>query len=140
MGGGTGRLPGAILADSSEVLAQPRAAVGSLMSALDTDWIAPDGELLPWSAEAMGLIKEHDASVAAAALGVLAEVLAVLNQAAARDLPVEELVQRMTGRLDNAAAFRDVYVGPEGNCGWRRCRSLPQRSARWPIPGPTSGT
>ena len=54
----------------------PRAAAGPLFESLETDWLALDCELLPWSAKAIDLIKAQYASVGAAARRVLPEALA----------------------------------------------------------------
>ena len=40
-----------------------RGAVAPLFDELDTDWLVLDGELLPWSAKALGLIRDQYASV-----------------------------------------------------------------------------
>ncbi len=87
-----------------------RAAAAPLFESLETDWLALDCELLPWSAKALGLIKDQYASVGAAALHALPEALAVLDSAAGRGLEVEELRVRARRRLANAAAFRDAYA------------------------------
>jgi hypothetical protein len=82
-----------------------------LFESLDTDWLALDCELLPWSAKAMGLITSQYASVGAAAREVLPEALALLEAAAGRGLDVADLADRTAGRLVHARAFRDAYAG-----------------------------
>ncbi len=102
----TGRpfFPDAALVDELRTAAAP------LFESLETDWLALDCELLPWSAKAIGLIREQYASVGAAAMHALPEALAVLDQAAGRGLDVGELSERTRRRLANAAAFRDAYA------------------------------
>ncbi|MEI2811998.1 MAG: polynucleotide kinase-phosphatase [Nocardioides sp.] len=97
-------------ADTAELVDRLRLTAEPLFESLDTDWLALDCELLPWSAKAMDLIKAQYASVGAAALRVLPEALVVLEQAAARGLDVEGLVERSQRRLTNAAAFREAYA------------------------------
>ncbi len=96
--------------DTTELVDRLRFAAGPLFQSLDTDWLALDCELLPWSAKAMDLIKAQYASVGAAARSVLPEAIAVLEQAASRGLDVGGLVDRSRRRLANAEAFRDAYA------------------------------
>lgn len=86
-----------------------REAFAPLFASLETDWLAVDCELLPWSAKAMGLIREQYASVGAASRVALPAVSAVLAQASARGLDVDELADRTTRRTDDAAAYRAAY-------------------------------
>jgi polynucleotide kinase-phosphatase len=97
-------------ADTTQLVDRLRTAAAPLFESLDTDWIALDCELLPWSAKALELIKAQYASVAAAARGVLPEALGVLEQAAGRGLEVGDLIHRTQRRLTNADAFRDAYA------------------------------
>ncbi|MCW3813667.1 polynucleotide kinase-phosphatase [Micromonospora sp. DR5-3] len=100
-----------------ELLARVRAAVtaAGLWAELDTDWLLLDCELLPWSAKAGGLIREQYAGVGAAGRAALPAVLAALDAAAGRGLPVGELRGRMADRASEvraySAAYR-AYVGP----------------------------
>ncbi|MCY7400222.1 MAG: polynucleotide kinase-phosphatase [Nocardioides sp.] len=103
----TGR---SFFADTTELVERLRVAVAPLLETLDTDWLALDCELLPWSAKAMGLIQSQYASVGAAARQVLPQALAVLEQAAARGLDVTDLAARTERRRGHAAAFRDAYA------------------------------
>lgn len=96
--------------DTTELVDRFRVAVEPLFESLDSDWLALDCELLPWSAKAMELIKVQYASVGAAARRVLPETLAVLEQAAARGLDVGDLLMRSQRRLGNAEAFRNAYA------------------------------
>ncbi|MDZ5445545.1 polynucleotide kinase-phosphatase [Micromonospora sp. 4G57] len=100
-----------------ELLGRVRAAVtaAGLWAELDTDWLLLDCELLPWSAKADGLIREQYAGVGAAGRAALPAVLATLDAAAGRGLPVDELRGRMADRAAEveaySAAYR-AYVGP----------------------------
>ncbi|MEE2046638.1 polynucleotide kinase-phosphatase, partial [Nocardiopsis tropica] len=64
----------------AEVVDQLRRAVteADLWDRLGTDWVALDGELLPWSAKARPLIREQYASVGAAARASLPAAAAAL--------------------------------------------------------------
>lgn len=97
-------------ADTTELVLGLREAAEPLFDSLDTDWLALDCELLPWSAKAIDLIKAQYASVGAAAGHALPEALDVLGKAAARGLDVAALLARTARRRDNAARFRDAYA------------------------------
>ena len=97
-------------ADTSALVDTVRTAAQPLFESLDTDWLALDCELLPWSAKALELIKAQYASVGAAARHVLPEALSVLEAAASRGLDVGALTTRTEERLANAHAFRDAYA------------------------------
>lgn len=97
-------------ADTGELVDRLRATAAPLFESLDTDWLALDCELLPWSAKAIDLIKAQYASVGSAARNVLPEARAVLTQAAARGLDVASLSATIDRRLTNAEAFRDAYA------------------------------
>ncbi|MBM6403172.1 polynucleotide kinase-phosphatase [Phycicoccus sp. CSK15P-2] len=96
--------------DTAPLVDGLRSAAGPLFESLDTDWLALDCELLPWSAKALALIRSQYASVGAAARAALPEALTVLEQAAARGLDVADFTDRTRRRLDNAHAFRDAYA------------------------------
>lgn len=97
-------------ADTSQLVHRLCEAAAPLFESLETDWLALDCELLPWSAKALDLITTQYASVGAAARHALPEALAVLDQATGRGLDVAGLTQRLTRRLSNAQAFRDAYA------------------------------
>ena len=108
-------------ADAGELAGHLRDAAAPLFESLETDWLALDCELLPWSAKALDLIKAQYASVGAAARHALPEALATLEAAAARGLDVAALAGRTRQRLADAIAFRDAYAaycrpagGPDG--------------------------
>lgn len=98
-------------ADTTTLVDRLRDAAAPLFESLETDWLALDCELLPWSAKAIGLITSQYASVGAAAHHVLPEALALLEQAAGRGLDLGDMVERTTGRLAHAEAFRTAYAG-----------------------------
>ncbi|KXO99542.1 polynucleotide kinase-phosphatase [Tsukamurella pseudospumae] len=87
-----------------------RRAVDPLFDRLETDWLALDCELLPWSVKADGLIRSQYASVGAAARVALPAALTGLDGAAARGLDVTPLRARTDRRMVNAGAFRDAYA------------------------------
>lgn len=96
--------------DTGELVARVRSAVTPLFESLETDWLALDCELLPWSAKAGELIKSQYASVGSAASHVLPEVITALEAGARRGLAVEDLLTRSRQRLRNGLAFRDAYA------------------------------
>jgi polynucleotide kinase-phosphatase len=97
-------------ADTGALVDRLRLAAGPLFESLETDWLALDCELLPWSAKAIDLIKDQYASVGAAARAVLPAAADVLAQASARGLDVGALADRVERRRVNAEAFRDAYA------------------------------
>jgi hypothetical protein len=97
-------------ADTTELVDRIRVTTAPLFESLDSDWLALDCELLPWSAKALDLIKAQYASVGAAARNALPEVMSVLEQASARGLDVSAFTNKTDRRLANAEAFRDAYA------------------------------
>ncbi len=87
-----------------------RASCRPLFDSLDTDWLVLDAELLPWSAKAMGLVREQYASVGTGAHHALPAVASVLATAASRGLDVGDLAARTARRTASAEAFREVYA------------------------------
>jgi protein phosphatase len=98
-------------ADTERALARVRAAVttAGLWESLDTNWLALDCELLPWSAKAMDLVQRHYASVGAAAHAGLTATIDTLRRAADRGLEVSELIERQSARLEQAGHYVDAY-------------------------------
>ncbi|MFZ1410562.1 MAG: polynucleotide kinase-phosphatase [Micropruina sp.] len=96
---------------TEELLSRLRIACdrAGLWSELDTDWLLMDGELLPWSVKAEGLLKEQYASVAAAATAALSAEDAALIQALGRGLPLEVEQAAVSGRRAEAEGFRTAY-------------------------------
>lgn len=97
-------------ADTKDLVERLCDASAPLFESLETDWLALDCELLPWSAKAIELIKSQYASVGAAARHVLPEALTVLDQAARRGLDVAAMAEGVARRLENALDFRDAYA------------------------------
>ena len=96
--------------DTTGLVDRLRVACAPLFAELDTDWLALDAELLPWSAKAGGLIREQFASVGAAAHAAYPVLGELLDAAAGRGLDVAALAARSGVRRDNAEAFRDAYA------------------------------
>ncbi|MDH6118790.1 protein phosphatase [Kitasatospora sp. GAS204A] len=81
-----------------------------LFAELATDWLLLDAELLPWSLKALELLRRQYAAVGAAARSALPEVLAALEQAAARGIDgLTELTERHRRRAVDAEAFSAAY-------------------------------
>jgi protein phosphatase len=93
------------------VLARVRSAVeaAGVWSESDTDWLLLDCELLPWSAKAMGLLRDQYAAVGAAARASLTAATSVLAAATARGLDIGDLAARQERRLTDAVAFTAAY-------------------------------
>jgi protein phosphatase len=85
------------------------AGAAGLWESLGSDWLLLDAELLPWSAKATELIRAQYASVGAAATAALPAATDALRAAAARGLPVDDLLARTVTRAANAEAFRVTY-------------------------------
>jgi polynucleotide kinase-phosphatase len=81
----------------------------SFWSKLQTDWVALDCELMPWSAKAQELIQQQYAPVAAAARAALPESVAALKSAAARGQNVAGLLDRFTERESLASMYETAY-------------------------------
>lgn len=88
-----------------------RAAIGAagLWDELSTDWVCIDAELMPWSAKAQELLREQYAAVGAAGRTALAEVVEVLEMAAARVADAEVLAESFRRRLEAVTAYVDAY-------------------------------
>ena len=80
----------------------------------NTDWVCLDCELMPWSTKAQALLQEQYAAVGAAAGASLAAATPILQQAAARGLAVDKLLQA------NAAQTQSIsrYIGGYRNYCW----------------------
>jgi polynucleotide kinase-phosphatase len=97
---------------TSEVLERLRAAIGAagLWDELDTGWLVIDGELMPWSAKAMELIRTQYAATGAAARAALPMAADALARAEARGLDLGGLREHIDRRAANASRFRDAYA------------------------------
>ncbi|GAB3734885.1 polynucleotide kinase-phosphatase [Nocardiopsis nanhaiensis] len=93
------------------VVGQLRQAVtdAGLWDKLGTDWVALDGEMLPWSAKARSLIREQYASVGAAARASLPAAATALAAAAERGVEVGALSETVARRTDQMERFSAVY-------------------------------
>jgi len=98
----------ALTGDFLERLRSAISAAG-LWEELDSDWVLLDGELLPWSAKAEDLLKHQYAAVGAAARSATPAAVKLLQQAAARGIAVDELLDRAKARARNAIAFTGAY-------------------------------
>lgn len=98
-------------ATMEEVLGRIRAAVSGagLWEELATDWLLLDGELMPWSLKAGGLLRSQYAAVGAASSAVFPGAVAALEAAAARGVDVGGLLPTQRERAADAAAFTDAY-------------------------------
>ncbi|MGI5480134.1 polynucleotide kinase-phosphatase [Streptomyces lavendofoliae] len=96
---------------TEQVLDRLRAAVGAagLWDELETDWLLLDGELMPWSLKASGLLRTQYAAVGAASGAVFPGALAALEAAAGRGVDVAGLLGRQRERAADAAAFTEAY-------------------------------
>ena len=96
---------------TESLLARVRAAAdgAGLWDELSTDWLLLDCELLPWSAKAMGLLRDQYAAVGAAARAGLGATIASLEQAAARGLEVGPLLETQRTRHAAAESFTAAY-------------------------------
>jgi protein phosphatase len=94
-----------------ELLRRVTAAIGAagLWDELETDWLALDCELLPWSAKAGELLRGQYAPVGAAAAAALDAETSALAAAAGRGVDVADLLQRSRGRGDATARFVTAY-------------------------------
>ena len=97
--------------DPTEFLNRLRTAAtaADLWSALDSDWLILDAELLPWSAKADQLLRRQYAPVGAAATAALPAAVTALEHAAARGADVTELLTRQRSRLSNAQEYVAAY-------------------------------
>ena len=93
------------------VLARIRSTLDAtgLWDELETDWLALDCELLPWSAKAMELLRTQYAPTGASAKAAFAWSVQALEAASARGLDLGELLARQRDRLEMAERFVDAY-------------------------------
>jgi protein phosphatase len=98
-------------ADETAILERIRTAVtaAGLWDELETDWLALDCELLPWSAKAEDLLRGQYAAVGAAATTTLAAERSVLAATAARGVDITELLSANEDRIKMVDSFVDAY-------------------------------
>lgn len=78
-----------------------------LWSALDSDWLCLDSELMPWSAKAQALLRSQFAATATAADVALDRAVQALEQT--RGEGVDQLLTRFRERRTMAAQYRSAY-------------------------------
>lgn len=100
--------------------AQERAVLDAVRKAMDrsnswnlleTDWVLLDGELMPWSAKAGGLLRGQYAPTSVAALMGLPAVAEALAAAAGRGVDLGDLPGRVDRRIEAVGAYRDAWRG-----------------------------
>ena len=74
-----------------------------------TDWVALDGELMPWSAKAQELLRRQYAATGSAATAALAEVNALLVNRDRQGAGVSDLRARFAAKADAVARFVAAY-------------------------------
>lgn len=80
-----------------------------LWSELDTDWIALDAEVLPWSAKAEELLRTQYAAVGAAGRTTTGRAAELLAAALGRGVDVAALADRTAERFTAVDRFVDAY-------------------------------
>jgi len=85
--------------------------VSGVWTDLDSDWLALDCEVLPWSAKAQSLLRNQYAPTAAAAEAALSASVAALTAAAARGADVAALLAEHHARRERVAKYRAAYRG-----------------------------
>ena len=78
---------------------------------LDSDWLALDCEVLPWSAKAQALLRGQYAPTAAAAEAALGAAVQALTAAAARGSDVAALLAEHHARKERVDMYRTAYRG-----------------------------
>lgn len=76
---------------------------------LNTDWIALDCELMPWSAKALELVREQYAAVGAAGSASLSRTVSLLKSAQSHGVNVEQLLNKYSARESMIDLYRDAY-------------------------------
>jgi protein phosphatase len=75
-----------------------------------TNWVALDCELMPWSAKAQALIQNQYAAVGAAARQGLSSVKASLQQAKSRNIEgLEQLEEKFHSKSQNIQSYTEAY-------------------------------
>jgi protein phosphatase len=86
------------------------AEASNLFDELESDWFLLDAELMPWSAKALGLLREQYAPVGAAARESAAFLQAAVNAAVRLGIPeIQELEAVATERQLSADRFVEAY-------------------------------
>jgi protein phosphatase len=74
-----------------------------------TDWFCLDGELLPWSAKALELVKTQYAAVGAAATAGLHDAVTALADTSVRIEAAKPLLDRYVGRESRVGQYIEAY-------------------------------
>ncbi len=75
----------------------------------ETEWVALDCEIMPWSLKAGELIRRQYAAVGTAATSALEASIKAVQAAAERGIDVGELLDRETGRLESTRRYIRAY-------------------------------
>lgn len=75
----------------------------------NTDWVALDCELMPWSAKAQELLQRQYAAVGSAANSSLNQAVAALEMAAKRTSEVDTFLAHYQNRAEMAAQYVEAY-------------------------------
>ncbi|HMS86973.1 MAG TPA: polynucleotide kinase-phosphatase [Acidimicrobiales bacterium] len=107
----TGRAFFADPAWQAKVIERTRAAVSAadLWDALDTDWLALDTELLPWSAKAEDLLRSQYAAVGASGHAMTTRAGELLAGALHRGIDVSDIAHRTEERVLAIDRFVEAY-------------------------------
>jgi protein phosphatase len=107
----TGRPFFADQAMEAALLAHVRSAFtdAGFWEAFETEWVCLDGEVMPWSFKAQGLLRKQYAPVGAAGQAASAAALDALDQAAGRGIAVETLLARYQERATMLAHYVEAY-------------------------------
>jgi protein phosphatase len=107
----TGRAFFADPAWQAKVIERTRAAISAadLWDILDTDWLALDTELLPWSAKAEELLRSQYAAVGASGHAMTTGASELLAAALHRGIDVSDLAHRTEERVLAIDRFVDAY-------------------------------
>jgi polynucleotide kinase-phosphatase len=88
---------------------QSAATAAGFWDEFKTNWFCLDCELMPWSAKAQELLKQQYAAVGASARASLSGEVAVLKQAAAAGLEVNDLLTQTIARQKMVADYVEAY-------------------------------
>lgn len=88
---------------------QSSVSAANLWSELDTDWLALDCELMPWSMKAQELLRRQYAATASAAHAGLTEALTGLSAAVDRGVEAGGLLERFQNRDRMVQRYAEAY-------------------------------
>ena len=81
-----------------------------LWDELETDWVALDSEIMPWSLKAQELLSDQYAAVGAAARTSLKVAGSLLRQTAARGIEIADTLDNVEERLGLVELYGDAYA------------------------------